>query len=354
MSESIKKEQKEGGMSLGRRDFFKVAGVAALGIGSSMLPIAPGIVSPAQAAIPDQFRVVLFGYDGLRVDDAQALHDEGGGGGLSRLQRPICAECGGLSSTQPGWASIMSGLPSQRNRAWENNTFRKMPSGYHIVEKLAQLFEDQNEDFYVLWVTGKSKYISGYRASRPIPKRRTRTPHHSVYELIVEQGLPGEYHGDQARTDQEVYDIAELALTGIDQYENFFCFIHFANPDHGGHNAKKDGTITDKHGAYMNAARQVDQHVSDLIDLFPSDTIIIACSDHGFDFEHRGDATTGHQWSPNGMVTANYPIVAQTNRVSQMSIARELLRLAGGNPDHTYKANGKPYRMWGESFIDFT
>jgi len=200
-----KKGQKETAGGFDRRTFLKIMGVSALAVGAHGLPISSKLVRSAHAdQQPGSFercRIVVFGSDSLKIDYAKILRDKGAPA-LNALNDPICSTSGGLSSTQPGWASIWSALPSERIKCWANGRFEAMPAGFHIVDKLAQP-EAYGEDLYIVWITGKGHNIRGLEVE---------SPHHAVAELIKGGKNPGTYLGDQDRTDLEVKDAALEAI----------------------------------------------------------------------------------------------------------------------------------------------
>ena len=334
--------QREDKSGFGRRTFLKILGVSALGIGAQGLPVSSKIVRPAQAdQQPGTFercRIVVFGADSLKIDYAEELRSKGALA-LNELYKPICATCGGLSSTQPGWASIWSALPSQKIHCWANGEYKAMPAGYHIVDKLAQP-EAYGDNLHIIWITGKGHNIRGLEEE---------SPHHAVYDLIKGGKNPGTYLGDEDRTDVEVKDAAREALEEL-RYrdpDNFICFIHFRNPDHKGHTVAGEPNDFEQ---YMDKARQVDNKIYRLMKFLPPNTDIIYCSDHGFDFVSQNDPRNHHKFSPNGMVATNFPTIAK-NDVSQMAIGRLIYKRAGGNPDFTAKESGNLYRMFGEDLV---
>lgn len=349
------------GKGIDRRTFLKTAGLTAAAVGASMLPsdnsIGNRIVPSAQAGEPgvyDSCRVVVFAADGLRFDYSQTLRGQEAPG-LNALNPPICSSAGGLSSTQPGWASIWSALPSHKIKCYANREYKRMPRGYHIIEKLAEQYAGR--DLYIGWITGKSTNIAGYKANRPTEKRRKKTPHHSVYELIVEQGHLGGYHGDEFRENSEVYALASGQLAEIitNDYDNFICFIHFHDPDHTGHTVVNEGNPND-YDLYMQKALEVDQMIYDLMLELPANTDVIYCSDHGFDFESQGDPKSEHKFSPHGMLATNFPVLngadsSPVSNVSRMSIGRLIYMRAGGNPGYTKKKEGVFYRMYGDHLV---
>lgn len=340
----IKNEQEQTEKGIGRRTFLKVIGVTALGIQAHGLPVFAKSkkvlqVQPIQSVGGyNRCRMVVFGVDGLRIDYAERLRNEGAPA-LNELNPPICATCGGLSLAQPAWASIWSALPSQKIKCWTNKRYRAMPEGYHIIEKLAYP-EAYGENLYIIWITAKSHNIRGLEEE---------SPHHAVYRLIKEGKNPGIYLGDKKRTDEEVRKAARDALKEMNYLnpDNFICFIHFRNPGRKGNQVKGDPNDFEK---YMNKARLVDKKIHQLMKKLPPDTDIIYCSEQGFDFKSQGDPRDGHAFSPHGMVATNFPILNRTN-VSQMAIGRLIYKRAGGDPDFTSRADGKLYKMFGEDLI---
>jgi hypothetical protein len=337
-------KDKETTSGIGRRDFLKTVGATAIGLGVAALPVCPRIVRPARAepGSYDNCRIVVFGADGLRIDYAQTLRDQGAPG-LSSLNPPICAICGGMSQTQPGWASIWSGLPSELNLAWDNSKYQRMPSGYHIMEKLIKAYEGR--DLYAVWIVGKGNIV-GLR-QRANGKFR-KGSHYGVYKMIVEEGNPGVYYGDDSRDNDTVHSLASQALAEAVQHNNFIAFVQFHDPDKTGH-ASVRSRLPNDYETYMQKALEIDNYIANLMGLLPGDTDIIYCSDHGFDFVSQGDARNHHPFSPKATLATNVSTV-DTPFTSQMSIGRMIYRLAGGNPDQTQRLN-KYYRMWGDDLI---
>jgi hypothetical protein len=317
------------GQIVDRRTFLKTAsiGIAALTI--------PRLSRAPQAAPELQdngfCRIVVFGADGLRFDHSKELIDRGAPA-LGSLHPPICSLSGGFSVTQPGWASIWSGLPSYCVGSYTNGIYGAMPAGMHIMEKLMDVFSD--EDFFPLWITGKENNIKGN-----IPE----SPHYAVYRRIVEEGHPGIYHGDEKREDREVYDLAVDALGDATSHDHFCCFVHFKNPDGVGHGQRN-------YEIYMNYAFKVDEYIWDLMQILPPETDVIYCSDHGFDFMELGDPKTNHFHSPQGMLATSFR-TRQCLSVSQNSIGRLIYRRAGQNPDYTFRGENSPYKMYGIDLV---
>lgn len=305
-------------MEMNRRTFLKGISGLALGIGivDNTIKLSdkiPGLTTKSAYAASGGCRIVVFGSDSLRIDYAETLVEQGAPG-ISRLNFPICSLSGGMSVTQSGWASIWSGMPSYWNNAYANYVYGKMPRRMHIIKKLAKIYE--NEDLYITWVTGKGHNIKGNKSD---------SPHHQVYKLLVKDGHMGDYYGDEGRENSEVFDLAGQSLSEAIKHQHFIAFVHFGDPDHTGHK-------THSYSAYMEKAYEVDGYISQLMDLLSSDTDVIYCSDHGFDFKENGDIKCGHKFSPQGMLATNFATF-QYSVVDQMSIGRLVYTLAGGDPD---------------------
>lgn len=216
---------------------------------------------------------------------------------------------------------------------------------------------------------------------RKINGIRTLGPHQCVNKLINKEGHPGVYEGDKARqngtgayNNGEVYipgvhELAVPALQEMIQHDNFLAFIHFTDPDLTGHQVI-NGNIQAPAGqtqldVYKQSALEVDNYIWDLMQILPSDTNIIYCSDHGFDFISEGDAQDHHDFSPLGMLATNFTTIytgltppqnpdgSSYFTTSQMSIGRLIYKLAGGNPDRALprKDGAEYYLMSGEDLI---
>jgi hypothetical protein len=120
---------------------------------------------------------------------------EEGAQALSALNPPIVSSNRGLSCTQQGWATIFSGPSSEKNKCWSNKQFQAMPRDYHILKKVGTMSE--NRDLFLVWITGKGHNILG---------SKKESPHHAVYKLIIEEGHPGAYHGDETRDGDEAFN----------------------------------------------------------------------------------------------------------------------------------------------------
>jgi hypothetical protein len=332
------KEVTEEKSGMERRAFLKSMGMTALGVGLSAFAVESGAPEYAHAQEPvsyDDCRIVVFGADGLGFNHAQTLRNAGAPA-LSSLSEPVCATSGGVSVTQPGWASVWSGLPSGKNKCWRNDQYEEMPSRYHIMKRLSDMYDSQG--FYVAWITGKEDNVAG----------REGCPHYIVRKKIRRQGLPGVYYGDAARENSEVYDLACEALQDTWHYPNSCCFIHFQDPDDAGHHTIFNSLPND-YETYMEAALEVDDYISRLMGLLPPGTRVIYCSDHGFDFISQGDCRNGHSFSPYGMLATNFHTIDRPT-VDRMAVGRLIYKAAGGDPDHC-SAGSKAYRMFGQDLI---
>ncbi len=347
-----------GERAMDRRDFFKtvIGGATALGL-AGMFPAVPRMVRPAHAGQPGNFngcKLVVFGSDGLRVDYAKTLANDGAPALsiLNSINPIICSLNNGLSCTQPGWTTIWTGMPSYYTRVYANTQYEELPEQMHIMRKIYAGYKDR--DLFLVWVTGKGNQLTGKKRKlyTGTPDEQVVTgPHFQVKQLIVGRGQPGVYHADVERENLEVYQLAYDALLQAGNHDNFCCFVQFQDPDRAGH-------VANDYQSYMDAALEVDNYIFDLMGVLPADTNIVYCSDHGFDFKNRGDTNIGHKYSPRGMLATNADNVNTANHpeVDMCSVGRLIYRLAGGNPDRTkYKkwdAEGLvTHRMYGIDLI---
>jgi hypothetical protein len=272
-------------------------------------------------------RLVVFGSDGLRMDTAEQLQ-VAGAPALSRLNPPLAAlSGGGYSCTQPGWASIWSGLPSWFNNAYSNVQYSSMPAKRHIMERLIDLLSER--DFFPVWITGKGKNLKG---------DIIRSPHYPVYAHVHVQGEPGIYHGDLVRENLEVFELGAAALNEALTHDNFCCFIHFKDPDYTGH-------LDKSYLSYYDKALEVDQYIDQLMAMLPADVDVIYCSDHGFNFKELGEVEDNHNYAPEGMLATNFSTLPATH-CTRESVGRLIYKRMGGNPDFC-NAPDKYYGMYG-------
>jgi hypothetical protein len=208
-----------------------------------------------------------------------------------------------------------------------NPEYSAMPDNYHIMWKfMVSLYP---YDFYPVWITGKGNNIKGN-----VPD----SPHYPVYNAIVNYGYQGVYQGDQARENQEVFNLASVAISEALQHEHFCCFIHFRDPDNTGHSVPS-------YSSYYYAAKIVDNHISQLMDLIPREVKVIYCSDHGFNFEELGEVETNHNYAPEGMMATNFP-TSNISHITRQTIGRLIYKKMGGNPDSCLSGSD-PYAMYG-------
>jgi hypothetical protein len=248
---------------------------------------------------------------------------------LSALNRPTCSlSGGGQSVTQPGWIDIWSGLPAAYHGFVKNGDRNTMPDGIHIMGKLMDEFAER--DFYAVWIVGKGVGL--------LDGKDLQSPHHPVYRRIVLNGSAGVYAGDANRSDREVFLQAHKALKEAVLHQNYCCFVHFHNPDVTGHSAKEPE-------AYYRAALSVDKYIFELMKLLPPDSLIVYCSDHGFNFKQLGEVEDSHGFAPRGMVATSFDTAFFRN-VTRPTVGRWIYSVSGGDPDHCV-ASGFPYAMYG-------
>lgn len=309
---------------MNRRNLLKtaIATLAGMGLWKTRKLKAGQKRSPS-----DPVRIVVFAPDALRVDLAQEMWS-GGAPGLSRLSNPICAlSGGGFSVTQPGWASIWTGMPSFFTNAYHNALYGAMPPDYHIIKKF--MLKLRGQDFYAGWQTGKGGTIKG---------DIVESPHYQVYDPIVNGGHPGWYEADKERPNEEVFGLASSMLEEAVLHDHFCCFVHFRDPDYIGHE-------TLNYGRFKQKAYEVDGYIASLMDMLPEDTDIIYCSDHGFNFVELGEVWDSHHFAPRGMLATNFETEFCKN-VTRETIGRLIYARGGGDPDHCHTKNYE-YAMYG-------
>jgi hypothetical protein len=159
--------------------------------------------------------------------------------------------------TQPGWASIWIGLPSNLHNALHNEQYSDMPPNVPIMGKFIDYYAAQ--DGFAVRISGKGQYVRGNISA---------SPHYQVYRPIVKQRQPGIYYGDDWIGSDQICSLAKSALQEAVNHSYFCFFVLFGNPDACGH-------YTKSFEGYVEAGRHVDEYIADLKKILTPDTDVI-------------------------------------------------------------------------------
>jgi len=199
------------------------------------------------------------------------------------------------TTTAPGHAEMLTGLPSNITKVKSNERWEPIPEGLTIFERLENYFGKDN--IVTVAIMGKSGYLG---AKGPEELKDTK------YPKYLKKGEPyfnakkhlDVWDGDMIR---DAVTVAEKAIVYIEKYKEnrFFIFCHFSDPDSTGHNYGENSE------EYKESIIRCDSLVGKVIwklnELKIYDkTFIYITADHGFNKD-----TNNHPNAPDVFLVTN-------------------------------------------------
>jgi len=226
----------------------------------------------------------------------------------------------GATDTKAGWTQLLTGYVPEKTGVYNNGRYEPIPEGYTVFERLKNFFGPDNID--TVAVIGKKAHVDNdppYRGtfeqwtnlvSKRLGEIRKRYPNAkiepemAVYQeggRIVERDgqriveIPGKpWYRASKHLDvwvnglEENEKVADRAVVELEKRKDhrFFFFVHFAQPDHLGHqfgeNSKEytDGFIQDDKysGVIINKLKTLGLYEK---------TLVYIVADHGFDKDKK-------------------------------------------------------------------
>jgi len=260
------------------------------------------------------------------------------------------------SDTKAGWTQLLTGYVPEKTGVYNNGRYEPIPAGYTVFERLEEFFGPDHID--TVAVIGKKAHVDNdapYRGTfeewtKLVSKRllevrnknpdATITPEQAVYQeggRIVEKDgqrtveIPGKpWYRASKHFDvwvnglEENERVAERAAAELGKRKDhrFFFFVHFAQPDHRGHQFGEnsqgyaDGIkLDDKYsGAVINKLK--------VLGLYEK-TLVYIIVDHGFDKNKKS-----HLYAPFVFAGTNDPTVARSEGTRE-DIAPTILKKFG-------------------------
>ena len=252
---------------------------------------------------------ILVGWDGVQREHLYELLNEGK---LPSLEKLIATGSmtdiditTGETHTKPGWAEILTGYNSDIIGVYNNQSYKPIPRGYTIFERLESYFGKDNITTlfvggkeYNIGIRGPHKVCANCRGRYSDTLEKTRW---TFEDASAPTRVPGEERVFEEREGEPYYytkdalDVYEAGLASaenvgpkvidyIEEYKDqrFFAFFQFEEPDEPGHlygeNSQEysDGIITDDYwlGEIVNKLKELGIY---------EETLIYVTSDHGFD-----------------------------------------------------------------------
>lgn len=216
----------------------------------------------------------------------------------------------GITVSGPNWASICTGVHSEKHGVLENifmnNKLKEYPHFYaHLNDFYGK--EQVNLISYTVWF-----------------------PINYFMNLYIADHSPVKFD----YTDQEVFDLSKETLENNTPLNPDALFIHFDQVDHAGH---AYGYHPDS-ANYVEAVKNVDKYVQDLYSLVAArkqtngeDWLIVIVSDHGGEgYEHGGGAD--NPVIRNTILLLDNPSINNTgvlNASQQVDVAPTVLEFLG-------------------------
>ena len=245
----------------------------------------------------------------------------------------------GATDTKAGWTQLLTGYAPEKTGVYNNGRYEPIPEGYTVFERLEKFFGPDNID--TVAVIGKKDHVDNdapYRGtlaewmklvSIRLGKAKEKNlaaeiaPELAVYReggRIVEKDgrhmveIPGKpwYHASK-HFDVWVNGLGEnekVATRAVAELEKrkdrrFFFFIHFAEPDHRGHQFGENSQ------EYTDGFKLDDQYSGLIINKLKAlglydNTLVYIVADHGFDKDKKS-----HLYAPFVFAGTNDPTVVR-------------------------------------------
>jgi len=247
--------------------------VAARGAKGAHAIAAPRAAASRTTAPKAPVNVIVFGWDGAERSSIRAClarHELPTLRGVADRGRLVAIDALRTTDTKAGWSQILTGYQPEKTGVFSNARYQPIPSGYTIFERLEERF---GSSYVTVAVVGKKAHID-YDPGKPYFNAR---PHMDVF--------------DNGLVENEV--VAQRAIQYLKQYrdQRFFFFVHFAYPDHAGHQYGEDSQ------QYTDGIISDDQWTGRVLDELKAlgltaRTEVYITADHGFDVGQKthGDA----------------------------------------------------------------
>ncbi len=209
--------------------------------------------------------VILISWDGVQRAHLYDLLERGELPNLHSLM-----ERGGIApititdhftDTKSGHAEMLTGYPPRITGVWNNRTFKPIPEGYTLFERLENHF---SERIVTVMLTGKTHNLGGERGEPYFKAKRSM----DVFDSNAA-------HADV---------VGPKAVEYVKKYrgKQFFAFFHFSDSDSAGH------TFGENSKEYEDAIKTCDRWLGEIVEELKVDglygkTILYVTSDHGVD-----------------------------------------------------------------------
>lgn len=286
------------------------------------------LVGCSLAADPPQ-NIILIGWDGAQRAHVQEMTERDELPNLVALSSEgafVSVDVtSGATDTKAGWTQILTGYNPEKTGVYANGRFQPVPVGYSVFERLESFFGPDN--IVTMGIIGKKGHVDA-DGPQKIPydewlkrqeranQRRNRQPGKVNLrggKIVEEDGqkfvaIPGKpWFNAKDHMDLFLNGLSQnekVGTTALEKLEEnrdkrLFFFIHFAEPDHSGH---QNGENSQE---YTDAIKDDDAWTGKLIEKLKElglyeKTLVYVVVDHGFN-----EDGTGHSYAPYVFVGTN-------------------------------------------------
>ena len=319
------------------------------------------LAQDVQPSLTPPVNVVLIGWDGAQRNHMNELLAAGQLPALAALRNEGALVeievTTGATDTKAGWTQILTGFRPEKSGVYSNGKYQPIPEGCTVWERLETAFGPRH--IVTLAVIGKKGHVDadgpskvpyerwarqrlrqlrrqkGQAAPTALPAPRAGRTVQGGGTIVEEGGqffvsFPGKpYFNAKAHLDlwvnglTENDKVGERALAELEQHrgEPFFAFIHFAMPDHAGHQYGENseeysqGIISDDEWTGRIIAKLQE------LGLYEK-TLVYVAVDHGFD-----EGQTRHKAAPHVFLGTNDKLVNRNG--DRADIAPTILKRFG-------------------------
>jgi hypothetical protein len=287
-----------------------------------------GLVPAAQAADSGK-NVILIGWDGSQRNHVNEMIERKELPNLVALAKEGAMVdidvISGATDTKAGWTQILTGYAPEKTGVYSNGRYQPIPVGYTIFERVEKALGPDNVETRAM--IGKKGHVDAdgptkvpyeewlqrEQKQKRIDKAKPGLGNLAGGQVVEENGkkyvaTPGKpYYNTIDHMDMfvnglvENEKVGEMALKNLEQCRDkrFLFFVHFAEPDHAGHQKGENSQ------EYSDALKSDDEWTGKIITKLKElgiygKTLVYVVIDHGFN-----EGQSGHRYAPYVFIATN-------------------------------------------------
>lgn len=297
-------------------------------LGVAVVLALAGLVCPAWAADSGK-NVILIGWDGSQRNHVNEMIQRNELPNLVALAKEGTMVnidvISGATDTKAGWTQILTGYAPEKSGVYSNSKYQPIPVGYTIFERVEKALGPDNVETRAM--IGKKGHVDAdaptkvpyeqwlkrEQKQKKIDKAKPGLGNLAGGKIVEENGekfvvTPGKpYYNTKDHMDMfvngllENEKVGETALKNLEQCKDkrFLFFVHFAEPDHSGHQKGENSQ------EYSNALKSDDEWTGKIIAKLKElgiygKTLVYVVVDHGFN-----EGQSGHSYAPYVFLATN-------------------------------------------------